>query len=82
MYIPLPEESDYYGILFNELAINEKVMKSKLVCDFPKLLFSMEEWNMDSVYEIIKSRLEELHLLGFSHNDRPTFMDLCLAKFC
>jgi hypothetical protein len=30
---------------------------------------SMEEWNMDNVHEVIKSRLEELHLLGISHND-------------
>lgn len=29
----------------------------------------MEEWNMHNVYEIIKSKLEELHLLGIWHND-------------
>lgn len=29
----------------------------------------IDEWNMDSVYEFIKARLNELHLLGISHND-------------
>ena len=29
----------------------------------------IEEWNMDNVYEVIKLRLQELHLLGISHND-------------
>ncbi|MDN6749727.1 MAG: DUF3698 domain-containing protein [Staphylococcus equorum] len=28
-----------------------------------------EEWDKKKVYEVIKSRLEELHLLGISHND-------------
>ncbi|CAG87518.2 DEHA2E00286p [Debaryomyces hansenii CBS767] len=29
----------------------------------------IDEWNMDSVYEFIKARLNELHSLGISHND-------------
>ena len=28
-----------------------------------------EKWNNKEVYEVIKSRLEELHLIGISHND-------------
>jgi tRNA A-37 threonylcarbamoyl transferase component Bud32 len=31
-----------------------------------------EKWNNKKVYRVIKARLEELHLLGISHNDvRP-----------
>ena len=29
----------------------------------------IEEWNMGNVYEVIKVRLQELHLVGISHND-------------
>lgn len=28
-----------------------------------------EKWNKQQVYTVIKSRLEELHLLGITHND-------------
>ena len=29
----------------------------------------MSEWDYDKVYDVIKLRLEELHLFGVSHND-------------
>lgn len=29
----------------------------------------IDEWDYDEVYEVIKERLMELHLLGIAHND-------------
>lgn len=91
MCFHIPETKDYYGIFFNELAINEKIASSQFASNFPKLLVSgywnglsdhpmhifeylgkevpEEKWNNKEVYEVIKSRLEELHLIGISHND-------------
>ncbi|CUM57513.1 unnamed protein product [Debaryomyces tyrocola] len=94
MCFHIPEKKDYYGMFFNELAINEKIASSQFASNFPKLLVSgywnglpdhpmhifeylgrevpEEKWDNRKVRTIIKSRLEELHLLGISHNDvRP-----------
>lgn len=30
---------------------------------------SMDEWDYDKVYEVIKQRLEDIHQLGITHND-------------
>ena len=91
MCFHIPEKKDYYGMFFNELAINEKLASSQFASNFPKLLVSgywnglpdhpmhifeylgkeMQEgnWDKKKVHKVIKSRLEELHLLGISHND-------------
>ena len=91
MCFHIPEKKDYYGMFFNELAINEKIASSQFASNFPKLLVSgywngladhpmhifeylgreipEKKWDKKKVHTTIKSRLEELHLLGISHND-------------
>ncbi|CUM68572.1 uncharacterized protein PRCAT00006299001 [Priceomyces carsonii] len=97
-----PDRRSYYDMFLNELAINEKLAKSRYASNFPKLLISgywnglpdhpmhifeslgkkvaIEDWDMDIVFKVIKSRLEELHLLGISHNDvRPANIHVSLS---
>ena len=44
MCFQIPEKKDYYGMFFNELAINEKIASSQFASNFPKLLVS-GYWN-------------------------------------
>lgn len=44
MCFHIPETKDYYGIFFNELAINEKIASSQFAFNFPNLLVS-GYWN-------------------------------------
>ncbi|CAG85694.2 DEHA2B16720p [Debaryomyces hansenii CBS767] len=44
MCLELPEKEGYYGMFFNELAINEKIASSQFASNFPKLLVS-GYWN-------------------------------------
>ena len=44
MCLELPEKEGYYGMFFNQLAINEKIASSQFASNFPKLLVS-GYWN-------------------------------------
>jgi hypothetical protein len=44
MCFHIPEKKDYYGMFFNELAINEKIASSQFASNFPKLFVS-GYWN-------------------------------------
>lgn len=44
MCLAISEKGGYYGMFFNELAINEKIVKSQFGSNVPKLLVS-DYWN-------------------------------------
>ncbi|CUM53626.1 unnamed protein product [Debaryomyces tyrocola] len=49
MCLAISEKAGYYGMFFNELAINEKIVKSQFASNVPKLLVS-DYWNDISGY--------------------------------